>query len=141
MATERTETAENRIAREVVDAAIQVHRTLGPGLLESVYEAALTIELSQRGLEVVRQFRITVNYRGVELGEGYRADMLISGKVLLELKSVERVLPVHKKQLLTYLRLSNCRLGLLLNFGEVLMKDGITRIVNGLPESPLRPKK
>ncbi len=140
MATAHVEIQENQIAREVVDASIQVHRTLGPGLLESVYEAALTIELSQRGLEVVRQYPITVEYRGVALGEGYRADMLVRGKVLLELKSVERVQPVHKKQLLTYLRLSDRKLGLLLNFGEALMKNGITRIVNGLAESPPRPK-
>ncbi len=131
---------ENQIAREIVDASIQVHRILDPVLLESVYESALTVELNRRGIEVARKYRSTVNYRGVELGEGYRADMLVSGKVLLELKSVERVQPVHKKQFLTYLRLSDRKLGLLLNFGEALMKNGITRIVNDLPDSPPLPK-
>ena len=131
---------ENQIAREIVDASIQVHRILDRVLLESVYESALTIELNRRGIKVAREYRSTVNYRGVELGEGYRADMLVSGKVLLELKSVERVQPVHKKQFLTYLRLSDRKLGLLLNFGEALMKNGITRIVNDLPDSPPRPK-
>ncbi len=136
MATHRMEIRENEIAREVVDASIQVHRTLGPGLLESVCEGAFTAELGQRGREIIRQYPISVEYRGVALGEGYRVDRLVSGKLLLELKSVERVQPVHKKQLLTYLRLSDRKLGLLLNFGEALMKDGITRIVNGLPDPP-----
>ncbi len=131
---------ENRIAREAVEAVLQVHRILGPGLLESVYEKALAVEFDQRGINVIRQHPIVVEYRGVALGEGYRADMLVGGKILLELKSLERIQAVHQKQLLTYLRLSGYRLGLLLNFGNELMRDGITRIVNGLPDSPRRPK-
>ena len=105
MASRPVEIRENQIAMEVVDASIRVHRTLGPRLYECVYEGALTVELSQRVLGVIRQCPITVEYRGVAPGEGYRADMLISGKDLLELRSIERVQPVHKKQLLNYLRL------------------------------------
>ena len=131
---------ENRIAREAVDAALQVHRILGPGLLESVYEKAMAVEFGQRGIDVIKQHPIAVEYRGVAFGEGYRADMLVGGKILLELKSLESIQTVHQKQLLTYLRLSGYKLGLLLNFGNELMRDGITRIVNGLPDSPRHPK-
>jgi GxxExxY protein len=125
---------ENDIARKIVDAAYKIHTTLGPGLLESVYETVLAYELRRRGLEVVRQAPIPVMYEQMSFDEGFRADMVVHGKVILELKSVEKVAPVHKKQLLTYLRLADKRLGLLINFGEVLIKDGITRIVNRLPE-------
>jgi GxxExxY protein len=123
---------ENDIAREIVDAAFKVHTTLGPGLLESVYEAVLAHELRKRSLKVERQAPIPVVYEEVRLEEGFRADLVVQDKVLVELKSVERVAPVHKKQVLTYLRLSNMKLGLLKNFGEALIKDGITRVVNGL---------
>jgi GxxExxY protein len=101
-------------------------------LLESVYEAVLAYELKQRGLLVVRQQAIPVIYEEVQLEEGFRADLIIEGKVIIELKSVEAIAPVHKKQVLTYLRLTNLKLGLLINFGEALIKDGITRVVNGL---------
>jgi len=126
---------ENDIAAIVVDAAIAVHRGLGPGLLESVYEIVLADELQQRGLGVERQSWVAIEYRGRRFEEGFRADLIVEGKLILELKSVERTTAVHRKQVQTYLRLSACKLGFLLNFGEELMKDGITRIVNGLEES------
>jgi len=125
---------ENEIGHIVVDAAVTIHKDLGPGLLESVYEAVLAHALSNRGLVVQRQVLISVEYSGQRFDEGFRADIIIEGKVILELKSVETMKSVHKKQLLTYLRLSGMRLGFLLNFGVPLMKDGIVRIVNGLPD-------
>ena len=128
------ELAENRIAKEVVDAAFQIHRKLGPGLLESVYEVILARDLEKRGLSVVRQKPIPIVYDGLKFNEGFRADIIVENKLLLELKSLEEVTAVHKKQLLTYLRLTNTRLGLLLNFGSPVMKNGIFRIVNGLEE-------
>ncbi|MDP2885460.1 MAG: GxxExxY protein [Ignavibacteria bacterium] len=126
---------ENEIAKEVVDAAYKVHVTLGPGLLESVYEVVLEYELKKRGLKVVRQKSLPVVYDSVSFDDGYRADMIVEDKVILELKSVEVIAPVHKKQLLTYLRLADRRLGLLINFGDALIKQGISRVVNGLEES------
>ena len=125
---------ENAIGREVVDAAILVHRELCPGLLETVYEVVLLDELRTRGIQAERQVPIPIDCRAVRFDEGFRADMIAEGKVIIELKSVERVSKAHKKQLLTYLRLSGMRLGYLLNFGEAIMKRGITRTVNGLPE-------
>lgn len=125
---------ENEIGHIVVDAAVTIHKDLGPGLLESVYEAVLAHALSNRGLVVQRQVPISVEYSGQRFDEGFRADIIIEGKVILELKSVETMKSVHKTQLLTYLRLSGMRLGFLLNFGVPLMKDGIVRIVNGLPD-------
>ena len=125
---------ENEIATVVVDAALRVHRTLGPGLLESVYEAALAFELRDRGLQVQRQVPIPVRYRNVTLEEGFRADLVVETKVIVELKSVERVAPVHPKQLLTHLRLADLRLGLLINFTVELLRDGIKHVVNGLQE-------
>ena len=125
---------ENEIATQIVDAAFKVHTTLGPGLLESVYETVLSYELQKRGLLICRQHSVPVIYEEVKLDEGYRADIIVEGKVIIELKSVELIAPVHKKQLLTYLRLADKRLGLLINFGDALIKDGITRIVNKLPE-------
>jgi len=130
----QTKMSENEVAREIVDAAYQVHKALGPGLLESVYQAALAHELGKRGMRVEQQVPVPVVYDGVELGEGFRADLLVEDKVIVELKSVETTAPVHSKQLLTYLRLADKRLGLLINFGEPLIKDGIERIVNGLEE-------
>jgi GxxExxY protein len=125
---------ENEIGRLVVDAAIGVHRELGPGLLESVYEVILAHQLRQRGLRAERQVPIPIEYQGVKFDEAFRADILVDGKVVLELKSVEQVTRVHKKQLQMYLRLAGFRLGFLLNFGEDLMKKGITRAVNGLAD-------
>ena len=123
---------ENEIGTEVVDAAVTVHRRLGPGLLESVYEAVLCIELGRRGIRVCRQVPVRISYEGRLFEEGFRADLLVEEKVIVELKSVERTMPAHHKQLQTYLRLTGCKLGYLLNFGAPLMKDGITRCVNGL---------
>lgn len=125
---------ENEIAAQVVDAALKVHKALGPGLLESVYERVLSYELERRNLRVVQQQPIPVVYDGVTFEVGYRADLIIEDKVIVELKSTENIAPIHKKQLLTYLKLANKRLGLLINFNTVLIKNGITRIVNGLPE-------
>ena len=122
----------NSLAKIIVDSAFQVHKRLGPGLLETVYESALTHELSKRGLTVDRQRPISIEYDGVCFDEGFRADLLVDDKIIIELKSVEKIIPVHRKQLLTYLRLADMRLGLLINFGEYLIKNGISRIVNGL---------
>ena len=123
---------ENEIAREIVDAAFQVHKGLGPGLLESVYETVLCAELEKRGLVVIRQQPVPIRYGVLTFDEGFRADLFVNNKIIIELKSVERIIPVHKKQLLTYLKLANLKLGYLLNFGEELMVSGITRIVNEL---------
>ena len=126
---------ENETAKHIVDAALSVHKALGPGLLESVYETALSRELAKRGLQVERQVPVTFVYDGQRYDEGFRVDLLVSDCVIVELKSVEQVHPIHKKQLLTYLRLSRKRLGLLINFNTALLKEGITRIVNGLPDT------
>jgi GxxExxY protein len=124
--------SENEIAAIIVDCAYKVHSRLGPGLLESVYESVLAHEIAKCGISVRRQFPIPLEYDGLFFDEGFRADLLVGELVVIELKSVEKISPVHKKQLLTYLRLSRRRLGLLINFGEGLIKDGITRVVNGL---------
>jgi GxxExxY protein len=123
--------AENEIGSVVLETALAVHRELGPGLLETVYEVALADVLAERGLAVRRHAPAPIRYRGRTFDEGFRADLIVEEKVLVELKSVEHVHPVHKKQLLTYLRLSGLKLGYLLNFGEAVMKTGITRCVNG----------
>lgn len=123
---------ENEIGNIIVAEAIKLHRELGPGLLESVYETVLAQLLTERGLSVERQKAIPIIFRNVECGEGFRADIVVENKVILELKSVESVSKVHKKQLLTYLRLSGLKLGYLLNFGESLMKNGISRVANNL---------
>ena len=125
---------ENEIGKIVVDAAVAIHRELGPGLLETVYEVVLAYELKARGLAVERQVSVPIQYRDIKFDEGFRADLIVAEKVILELKSVETVTNAHKKQVLTYLRSTSKRLGFLLNFGEALMKDGITRVVNGLDE-------
>jgi GxxExxY protein len=129
---------ENQLSRIILDAAFKVHTKTGPGLLESVYEVTLAYELQKVGLRVQRQVPIPIRYDELTFDEGFRADLLVEDKVIVELKSVEKFVPVHGKQVLTQLRLSNHRLGLLLNFGEVRLKDGIERIVNGLPEEGLR---
>jgi len=125
---------ENEIGTIIVDVAIAVHRELGPGLLETVYEVILAHELGQRGLGMQRQVPIPILYRGVTFDEAFRADIVVEQKVIIELKSVEQVSQAHKKQVQTYLRLTGCKLGFLLNFGEALMKRGITRVVNGLED-------
>jgi GxxExxY protein len=131
---EKEKMHENEIARLIVDSSYKIHTTLGPGLLESVYEVVLFYELEKLGLIVARQVPIPGVYSEIKFDEGFRADLLVDGKVIVELKSIEKVAPVHKKQLLTYLRLADKRLGLLVNFGEALIKHGITRIVNLLEE-------
>jgi GxxExxY protein len=125
---------ENEIAKTVLDAAFKVHTILGPGLLESVYEAVLAYELTKRGVATQRQVSIPIRYEELSFEEGFRADLLAGDRVIVELKSVEKLVPVHGKQVLTQLRLSGRRLGLLINFGEIHLKDGIRRIANGLPD-------
>ncbi|MEW6490420.1 MAG: GxxExxY protein [Thermodesulfobacteriota bacterium] len=125
---------ENEVARAVVDAAFHVHKELGPGLLESVYEAVLAKELTRRGLSVERQRPVPIRFDGIEFDEGFRADLVVEDRIIVELKSVEAVAPVHKKQLLTYLRLADKRLGLLINFGTALFKDGVSRVANGMED-------
>ena len=125
---------ENAVAKQIVDVALRVHRALGPGLLESVYEAVLASELQNRGLSVIRQQAIPVVYEGTRFEVGFRADLVVQDNVIVEIKSIAEIAPVHKKQLLTYLRLSGRRLGLLINFNVAPIRDGITRIVNGLEE-------
>ena len=123
---------ENQIATIIVDAAYTVHSKLGPGLLESVYEASLAHELAKRGMKIRRQQAMPVVYDTVRMDIGFRADLVVNAKVIVEIKSIEAIAPVHRKQLLTYLRLTDKRLGLLINFNVALVKDGITGVVNGL---------
>jgi GxxExxY protein len=125
---------ENEDAKVIVDAAFTVHTRLGPGLLESVYEAIMEYELTKRGLLVVHQRPMPVIYEEIRMNVGFRPDLIVEGKVIIEVKSVEMIAPVHTKQLLTYLRLADKRLGLLINFGGVLIKNGIRRVVNRLPD-------
>jgi len=123
---------ENEIAKIIVDAAFQIHKRLGPGLLETVYEVVLAYELKRRGLKLKRQVPVAIVYDAIKFDEGFRADLIVEDKVIVELKSVEKIIPVHKKQLLTYLRLADKKLGLLINFGSELIRDGISRVVNNL---------
>jgi GxxExxY protein len=122
----------NKISGEIVDAAFHIHSKLGPGLLESVYEIILAKELEKRGFCVERQKAIPIEFEGTSFDEGFRADLIVENAVIVELKSVEQIAPVHSKQLLTYLRLLDYRLGLLINFGAPIIKEGIKRIVNRL---------
>lgn len=125
---------ENPIAQQIVDACFKIHTQLGPGLLESVYEVVLFHELKKRGLKVARQVPVPILYDDLRFEEGFRADLIVEDKVIVELKSVEEISRVHGKQLLTYLRLADKRLGLLVNFGSELIKDGIKRVANRLKE-------
>jgi GxxExxY protein len=125
---------ENEIGTKVLEAAIQVHRELGSGLLETVYEVTLVRELSDLGMSAQRQVEVPIIYKNIRFEEGFRADIIVENAVLLELKSVERVAPTHKKQVQTYLKLTGLKLGYLLNFGEAVLKNGITRCVNGLTD-------
>ena len=124
--------SENEIAKIIVDTCYNIHTKLGPGLLESVYEAILYYELQQKGLRVERQKPLPLHWKELKMDIGFRADLLIEDKVVVELKSVEQISPVYQKQLLTYLKIADCKLGLLINFNESLIKNGITRIVNNL---------
>jgi len=125
---------ENEISKKVLNSCMEIHIKLGPGLLESVYEEILYHELLDKGLKVKRQVPIPVIWKNKHIGIGYRADLIVEEKVIIELKSVEIIAKVHPKQLLTYLRLTDLKLGLLINFGENLLKDGYSRIVNGLED-------
>ena len=126
----------NEIAGQIVDACYEIHSDLGPGLLESVYEIILYHELINRGFKVKRQVPIPIEYKGIKFDKGFVADLIVNETVILELKSIKEISDVDKKQLLTYLKLADKSVGLLLNFGEALMKDGISRIINGyLPKS------
>lgn len=125
---------ENEIAKKIVDASYKIHIRLGPGLLENAYRKILALELRKIGLEVKEEVSVPITYEGLVIDVAYRADLIVEKKVIVELKSIELVKKVHKKQLLTYLRLSDIRLGLLINFGAPLIKHGITRIVNRLKE-------
>ena len=125
---------ENEVAKQIVDVAFKIHSTYGPGLLESVYEVIMAHELSKRSLRVSRQQPIPLVHEDIRMDVGFRADLIVNGKVVVEIKSIEAIAPVHKKQLLTYLRLADKRLGLLINFNVELIKNGITRVVNGLAE-------
>jgi len=125
---------ENEISRIIVDCAVRLHMALGPGLLETVYEALLAHELQEAGLAVRRQVAIPIKFHGMQFDEGFRADLIVEDKVIVELKSVESLNNAHKKQVLTYLKLTGMKLGFLLNFGEAVMKNGIHRIINGTIE-------
>jgi GxxExxY protein len=122
---------ENEIGKIVVDCAVRLHMELGPGLLESVYEVILVHILREAGFSVERQVPIPIKSHGIRFDEGFRADIVVEDKVILELNSIEKVSAAHKKQVLTYLKLTGMKLGYLLNFGEALMKDGISRVLNG----------
>jgi GxxExxY protein len=126
---------ENEIAKEIVDAAYHIHETFGPGMLESAYHAILIHELNKRGLLVQSEVPIPIVYDGIQISTGFRADLIVEDKVIIELKSIECILPVHKKQLLTYLRLADKRLGFLINFGGNILKGNISRIANALEET------
>ena len=126
-----TERQENDISGKVIGAAIEVHKMLGPGLLESAYEECLCCEMQLRGIEFKRQVPLQLNYKGVVLDCGYRLDLLVEDRVIVELKSIEGLEPIHEAQMLTYLKLRNAWLGLIINFNVIMLKDGIRRLVNG----------
>ena len=130
---------ESEIAKQNLDAAFLVHTKLGPGLLESVYEVIIAYELKKRGLTAERQKAMPIMYDDIRFDEAFRSDIVVNGKVIAELKSVEALLPVHAKQVLTQLRLSGLKLGLLINFGEAHLKNGIKRIINGRLDDEIAP--
>ena len=123
---------ENELSKVVVDSCFKIHKILGPGLFESVYEEVLFYELEKRNLKCKRQVKIPVVYQNIKMDAGFKADILVEDKVIIEIKSVDNIIPLHKKQVLTYLKLSGIKLGLLVNFNVELIKNGITRIVNNL---------
>ena len=125
----------NKITETIISGAINVHRTLGPGLLESAYEACMVFELAQAGLKVEQQKPLPIVYREVKLECGYRLDLMIENEVIIEIKSIEKLMPIHQAQLLSYLKLSECKVGLLINFNVKVLKDGIKRVVNNFPDS------
>ena len=123
---------ENDIGKIIVDTAIKLHKDIGPGLLESVYEVLLTYELEKRGLRVKRQVSVPIEHDSIKFNVGFRADLIVEDKIIVEIKSVESLNKAYKKQVLTYLKFTKLKLGYLLNFSEELMKDGISRIINGI---------
>ena len=125
----------NALSRIVLDSAFRVHTALGPGLLESAYQGCLLHELRQRRIDVASEVVLPVNYNGVKIDLGYRIDLLIEDEIILELKAIEKLAPIHHAQLLSYLKLSGKKLGFLMNFNVLHLKDGIKRVVNGFPES------
>ena len=130
----------NKITETIIGVAINIHRALGPGLLESAYEACMVYDLIQSGLKVEQQKPLPVVYREVKLECGYRLDLMIENEVIVEIKSVEKLLPIHKAQLMSYLKLSDCKVGLLINFNVEILKDGIQRVVNNFPDSQRPPR-
>jgi GxxExxY protein len=127
----------NRLTEIIIGAAIEVHRATGPGLMESVYEQCLCYELSQRGLRFQRQVELPVKYKGIKLDCGFRMDMVVEDAIVLELKTVDELLPIHSAQLLTYLKLSGKKLGLLINFNEPVLKRGLRRLANHAPDAAI----
>ena len=125
----------NEITEKIIGVAIDIHRELGPGLLESAYEACMVYDLSQISMKVERQKPLPIVYKGVKLDCGYRLDLLVQDEVIVEIKSVEKLAPIHKAQLLSYLKLSGCKVGLLINFNVQILKHGIQRVVNNFPDS------
>jgi GxxExxY protein len=130
----------NEITEQIIGAAVDVHRVLGPGLLESAYEACLAFELASRGLKIEQQRALPVVYRDVKLDCGYRLDLVVNNSVVIELKAVEQLLPIHRAQLLSYLKLAGLKAGLLINFHVKMLKDGIVRLVNNFPDSQRSPR-
>lgn len=124
-----TETQRDELSRQVIGCAIEVHRQLGPGLLESAYEACLCHELGLAGVQWERQVPLPLQYKGIKIDQGYRMDVVVEGRLILEIKTVDKLQPIHEAQLLTYLRLSGRRVGLLLNFHQAVLRDGIKRMV------------
>ena len=130
----------NKITETIIGVAIGIHKALGPGLLESAYEACMVYALTQAGLRVEQQKSLPVVYREVKLECGYRLDLLVEKEVIVEIKSIERFLPIHKAQLMSYLKLADCKVGLLINFNVEILKDGIQRVVNNFPDSQRPPR-
>ncbi len=131
----------NQITEAIIGAVVDVHRTLGPGLLESAYEACLAFELAERGLKIEQQKPMPVVYREVKLDCGYRLDILVEEAVIIDVKSIDQLAPIHKAQLLSYLKLSGCKVGLLINFNVKVLKDSVVRMVNNFPDAPEELKK
>ena len=130
----------DKISDGIIGAAIEVHRELGPGLLESAYEACLAFELIDRGMRIEQQKSLPVTYRGIQLDAGYRLDLLVEDAIIVEIKAVDQLAPIHQAQLLSYLKLSSCHVGLLINFNVKVLKQGIKRVVNNYPESLRSPR-
>ena len=130
----------NKITETIIGVAINIHRALGQGLLESAYEVCMVYDLIQVGMKVEQQKPLPVVYRGVKLECGYRLDLMIENEVVVEIKSIDKLLPIHKAQLMSYLKLADCKVGLLINFNVELLKDGIQRVVNNFPDSPRPPR-